>query len=104
MEELAGYDPELVVGVLGGASGTTHDCLKLLHDSRKYGARIALFGRKINLAEDPLGLIVQMRRVADGAVTPAEAVRLYHDGLAKQRLRALRPLEDDLQVTDSVLQ
>lgn len=66
MEELAGYDPNIIVGVLGGGSGTTFDCLKLLHDSKKYGARIALFGRKINLAEDPLGMIAQMRHVADG--------------------------------------
>ena len=75
MEELAGYDPNVIVGVLGGGSGTTFDCLKLLHDSKKYGARIALFGRKINLAEDPLGMIAQMRHVADGDASPAEAVK-----------------------------
>jgi hypothetical protein len=104
MEELASYDPELVVGVLGGSSGTTHDCLKLLHDARKYGARVALFGRKINLAEDPLGIVLQMRRVADGDILPEEGVRAYHDGLSKRSLRPFRPLADDLAITDPVLQ
>jgi hypothetical protein len=104
MEELAGYDPGLIVGVLGGGSGTTHDCLKLLHDARKYGARVALFGRKINLAEDPLGIVLQMRRVADGDVSPQEGVRAYHDGLGKLGVRPLRPLADDLVITDPVLQ
>ena len=103
MEELAGYDPGLIVGVLGGGSGTTYDCLKLLHDAKKYGARIALFGRKINLAEDPLGMIRQMRLVADGDVSPAEAVKAYHAGLAEQKIVPFKPLEDDLRATDPVL-
>ena len=104
LEELAGYDPRLIVGVLGGSSGTTHDCLKLVHDAKKYGARVALFGRKINLAEDPLGIIAQMRAVADGEVSPEEGVNAYHAGLAKQKLRPYRPLADDLAVTEAVLQ
>ena len=102
-EELASYDPGLIVGVLGGSSGTTHDCLKLLHDAKKHGARIALFGRKINLSEDPLGIIVQMRRVADGDITPEEGVRAYHDLLAKQGIPPFRALEDDLRITDPTL-
>ena len=36
------------------ASGTTRDCFELIHQAEKYGARVALFGRKINLAESPL--------------------------------------------------
>src|SRR5687768_14981535 len=51
MAELAQYDPNLVVGVLGGSAGTTYDAFKLIHDAQKYGARVALFGRKINNAE-----------------------------------------------------
>src|SRR5215471_6189319 len=50
MEELAQYDPNLVVAILGGSAGTTYDAFKLIHDAQKYGARVALFGRKINNA------------------------------------------------------
>src|SRR5262249_18950007 len=46
MEELVHYDPHLVVGILGGSAGTTYDAFKLLSEARKYGARVALFGRK----------------------------------------------------------
>jgi hypothetical protein len=43
MEELAQYDPNLVVGVLGGSAGTTYDAFRLIHDAQKYGARVALW-------------------------------------------------------------
>ena len=49
MEELASYDTELVVGILGGGGGTTRDTLELIHQGEKSGARVALFGRKIKL-------------------------------------------------------
>src|SRR6185437_3611558 len=48
MEELVAYDPHLVVGILGGGAGTTYDAFKLIAEAQKYGARVALFGRKIN--------------------------------------------------------
>ncbi|MBT5486565.1 MAG: hypothetical protein HOK56_05220, partial [Deltaproteobacteria bacterium] len=48
MEELCQYDPgNLIVGVLGGGIGTTRDTFELIRQSEKYGARVALFGRKI---------------------------------------------------------
>ena len=47
----------LVVGVLGGGAGTTRDCFELIHQAEKYGARVALFGRKIRLAESPLDMV-----------------------------------------------
>ena len=56
MEELVAYDPHLVVGILGGGAGTTYDAFKLIAEAQKYGARAALFGRKINSAEMPVGL------------------------------------------------
>ncbi len=34
MEELVGYDPHLVVGILGGGAGTTYDAFKLLAEAR----------------------------------------------------------------------
>src|SRR5688572_3342383 len=37
MEELVAYDPHLVPGILGGASGTTHDAFHLLEDAKKHG-------------------------------------------------------------------
>jgi hypothetical protein len=47
LAELAGYDPSLVVGVMGGSAGTTRDTFELLHQAERHGARVALFGRKI---------------------------------------------------------
>ena len=70
LEELSSFDSELIVGVLGGGAGTTRDTFELVHQSERYGARLALFGRKIRLAEKPLHLIVLMRQVADGTIEP----------------------------------
>jgi hypothetical protein len=103
LEELASFDPSLVVGVLGGGAGTTRDTFELLSQAERYGARVALFGRKINLAEDPLAIVALMRQVADGSVAPAEAVKAYHGELGKQGIRPMRELEDDNRVTEAVL-
>ena len=104
MEELAAYDPgHLIPGVLGGAKGTTRDTFELVAQAAKYGARVALFGRKINLAEDSIALVTLMRAVVEGAVKPEEAVRAYHDGLAKKKLAPDRPLAEDMVITDPVL-
>ena len=82
LEELTSFDPGLVVGVLGGGAGTTRDCFELIHQAELYGGRVALFGRKINLAESPLDIVRLMRTVADGALTPLEAVKHYHEALS----------------------
>ncbi len=103
LEELASFDQELVVGVLGGGAGTTRDTFELLHQAERYGARVALFGRKINLAEDPLAIVSLMRQVADGAIAPAEAVKAYHAELDRRSLRPLRALDDDLNISEDVL-
>jgi hypothetical protein len=103
MEELAAYDPSIIVGVLGGSSGTSHDAFKLLADAQKHGARVALFGRKIKNAEDPLALLRCMRQVVNGELAPREAVKVYHDQLASQRIKPTRSIEDDLGLTDPVL-
>jgi hypothetical protein len=104
MEELAGYDTELVVGILGGGGGTTRDCLELLHQGEKSGARVALFGRKIKLAESPLDLLSLFRPVIERNITPQEAVKQYHAVLKKKNLRAVRSLEDDQLITEHVLE
>ena len=103
LEELAGFDSTLVVGILGGGAGTTRDTFELLHQGEKYGARLALFGRKINLAEKPLALVSLMRQVVDGAISPDEAVKAYHGELQKAGTRPIRALEDDRQITEAVL-
>jgi hypothetical protein len=103
MEELAQYDPNLVVGILGGSAGTTYDAFKLIHDAQKYGARVALFGRKINNAEHQLGFIEMLRMITDGRISPEEAVRAYHDLLGKLSIKPKLPLEQDLASTDQAM-
>ena len=104
LEELAAHDPAMVVGVLGGGSGTHRDTFELVAQAERHGARLALFGRKINGAEDQLALIRWMRRVADHEVTSAEAVRGYHGDLARAGIRADRELDSDLQITEKALE
>ena len=103
LEELTSFDPGLVVGVLGGGAGTTRDCFELIHQAEKYGARVALFGRKINLAESPLDIVRLMRAVADGAITPLEAVKDYHEALHRQKNKPIRDLAADSAITEPVL-
>ena len=95
-EQLAAYDRSLVVGILGGGAGTTHDAFGLLEEARRHGARVALFGRKINAAENQPAFVRCLRLVADGEVVAPEAVRMYHAELAKLGIKPFRPLEADL--------
>lgn len=97
LEELVAYDPGLVVGILGGSAGTTFDAFQLIHDAQQHGARVALFGRKINLSEHPLTFIAFLRRIVDGEINPADAVRAYHAALQQLGIRPQRPLGEDLQ-------
>jgi len=103
MEELAQYDPNLIVGILGGSAGTTYDAFRLIHDAQKYGARVALFGRKINQAEHQLAFIEMLRLITDGKLAPEEAVRAYHGILQARGIKPHRPLADDLQLTDQAM-
>jgi hypothetical protein len=103
MEELAQYDPNLVVGILGGSAGTTYDAFKLIHDAQKYGARVALFGRKINNAEHQLAFIEMLRLITEGKVSPEEAVRAYHGVLQAKHIQPKLPLEKDLELTDQAM-
>jgi hypothetical protein len=103
MEELAQYDPNLVVGILGGAAGTTYDAFKLIHDAQKHGARVALFGRKINHADHQLAFIEMLRLITDGTISPKEAVRAYHGVLQARKITPKLPLEKDLELTDQTM-
>ena len=104
MEELCSYDPEgLIVGVLGGGKGTTRDTFELVRQSEKFGARVALFGRKINLAESPLNLVRFMRSVIEGKLGSLEAVKEYHDCLHKDGISPKMDLDEDQKITETVL-
>jgi hypothetical protein len=103
MEELAQYDPNLVVGILGGSAGTTYDAFKLIHEAQKYGARVALYGRKINNAEHQLAFIEMLRLITQGKIAPEEAVRAYHGVLQGQGIKPHRSLEEDCQATDQTM-
>ncbi len=99
MEALAGYDRSLVVGVLGGSSGTTYDAFHMLWEAKKHGARAALYGRKINNSEHQLTFVGYLRAIADDQIGPEEAVRAYHGDLDRLGIRPYRSLEEDLRRT-----
>ena len=99
MEALARYDSSIVVGILGGSAGTTLDAFQMLHDAKKYGARVALYGRKINQADHQLSFVKYLRLIADSQIDPVEAVKAYHGDLQKLGIRPSRSLNDDLQTT-----
>jgi len=99
LEELVAYDSKLIVGILGGSAGTTLDAFQLIHDAHRHGAKVALFGRKINLSEHPLAFIEMLRRVVNGEVGPVEAVKVYHNVLKETGIRPQRTLQQDLQLT-----
>lgn len=101
MEALARYDRSLVVGILGGGAGTTFDAFHMLWEAKKYGAKVALYGRKINNAEHQLSFIQFLRAVADDQLKPEEAVKAYHGALQKLGIKPQRSLADDLQKTDT---
>ncbi len=103
MEELVHYDPHLVVGILGGSAGTTYDAFKLLSEAKRYGARVALFGRKINNAENQLAFIHFLRLIADGEIAAEEAVQAYHGVLQKLGVKPIRTLADDMQLQTNVM-
>ncbi|MDZ4815851.1 MAG: hypothetical protein SGI71_06245 [Verrucomicrobiota bacterium] len=102
-EELASYDPQLVIGILGGGAGTTYDAFKLISEAQKYGARVALFGRKINMAEHQLGFIEFLRMIVEGQISPEEAVHAYHGVLQGLKIRPHRSLADDLLLQTGVM-
>jgi hypothetical protein len=104
MSDLSAYDPErLIVGILGGASGTTRDTFELALQAEQAGARLALFGRKINLSEAPLELVRLLRDTVEQRCDTETAVRNYHHYLRDQSIAPQRSLDNDLQVTDPVL-
>ncbi|MFM8634514.1 MAG: hypothetical protein ACKOEX_06855, partial [Planctomycetia bacterium] len=74
----------------------------LVAESKAHGARVALFGRKINAAEHQLTFVRLLRAVADDQLGAADAVREYHWTLKSMGIAARRSLEDDLQRTSTL--
>ncbi len=103
MEELVTYDPHLIVGILGGSAGTTYDAFKLVAEAQKYGARAALFGRKINNAECQLAFVEFLRRIVNGEISPEEAVKAYHAVLKHLKIKPQRSLDDDLRLQSGIM-
>lgn len=104
MADLCTYDPaNLIVGILGGSAGTTRDTFELAQQAEQAGARVALFGRKINLAESPIELVRLMRSVIEENMTAEQAVVAYHEHLAESSIMPIRTLKADKQITEDVL-
>lgn len=104
MEALAAYDPaRLVVGILGGAKGTTRDTFELISRAEQAGARVALFGRKINYAQQPIDLVRLMRAVVARELSAEEAVRAYHGVLQTKGIKPVLALADDMLISDPIL-
>ncbi len=101
LEELCGYDSSLVVGVLGGSAGTTHDAFELVYEVKRYGARVALFGRKIKAAEHQLSFVKFLRLVADDEMLPAEAVKAYHGALQDLGIAPRLSLVKDMELSST---
>ncbi len=104
MEELSNYDPgRLIIGILGSGKGTMRDTFELVRQAEKYGARVALFGRKILLTESPIKTVELMRRVVQKEIGSKEAVEVYHDFLKNEKIKPYLDLEQDMIISDSSL-
>jgi len=98
LEELCdGLD--VTVGVLGGPPSTANDSFTLLRDVKKYGGRVALFGRRIKTADNPVIFTELLRAVADGHLEPEAATREYHGRLAAAGITPSRTIDEDLAIT-----
>ena len=97
MEQLVSYT-SAIVGVLGGSPSTTYDAFKMLAEAKKYGARVALYGRRILVSEDPVSYVRFLREVADDNISPEEAVKAYHGALQDKGISPTRSLQDDMVI------
>lgn len=103
LQELTEHDSALVVGLLGGPPGTTRDTFELLKQGEQAGARVALFGKRIQRAESQSDVVRLMRPVIEGSMTPDEAVEEYHNSLADKKITPKRSLTVDRQITETAL-
>src|SRR5262249_23171587 len=59
--------------------------------------------RKINNAENQLAFIHLLRYVADGEISPEEAVRAYHGVLQKLNVKPHRSVKEDMTLQTNVM-
>ena len=86
------------------SAGTTYDAFKLLSEAKKYGARVALFGRKINNAENQLAFIRFLRLIADGEVgAGGSGARVSRRLAAVSASSRNGSLEDDMELQTNVM-
>ena len=105
MEELASYDPgKLIVGILGGAFSTTRDTLEMVKQAERYGARVALFGRRIFFADHSVEIVRTMRHMLEADISSEDATKHYYDCLLKAGITPKLSLKEDLALTDPILQ
>jgi hypothetical protein len=78
--ELTGFDPELVIGALGGSYRNAEETLGLACRVVNGGGKAVLFGRPVFMEEDPLGICRTIRSVIDGESTPDRALEMYRRG------------------------
>ncbi len=64
---------------------------------------MALFGRKINNAENQFAFIRFLRLIADGEITAEEAVRAYHAVLQKLGVKPQRSFDEDMKLQTGVM-
>ncbi len=104
MAELTNYHPETIIGILGGSSGTTYDAFKLISEAQKYGARAAIFGRRIKNSESPIYFVQLLREIVSSGLLPETAVEKYHQYLKANRIRPLRSIKQDFELESKALQ
>ena len=75
--ELCQFDPNLIIGALGGPRQNTRKTLELAHSVVSNGGRAALFGRTIFDDDNPRAITRALRAVLDQKMTVIEAFDLY---------------------------
>ena len=102
LEEVVNYT-SVIVGILGGPASTTYDSYKLIAEVKKYGAHVALFGRRIKDAADPLAFTEYLRAVVDGDLSAEEGVKAYHGALQQAGIKSKRSLAEDMVIETAAL-
>ncbi len=74
-----------------------------MKQGEKYGARVALFGRKVYFSEDSVLILRAMRRVIEEQISSQDGVKAYHADLAAAGIAPHRALADDLELTEDIL-
>jgi hypothetical protein len=75
--ELCQFDPDLIIGALGGPRVSTRKTLELAQSVVENGGRAALFGRTIFADENPRAVCRALRAVLDRKMNAGEAYALY---------------------------